>query len=1009
MLTPGSIRPGVPTSLSVTVLSSSPVTVSADIVHGNQTVASTSATVAGELNVVPPQINESESSYWRPYSLEVRGRMGSAVVFSNKTQLRFNPKSLSTFIQTDKMTYRAQQAVKIRAVSVRPDGAPYVSPVDIVIRDPKGNLLRQWLNVDSVLGVASKQFQLSDNPPLGKWTVVTTVSVSVLHLTGHFASLSPNNFCVFTLRYTYGKPVYGHMNVAFLYNFHGVEDAFLKPGACCLCVQVKSRGQLVSAGKSSAALSLVPESTWAPLARVIVYCVHPSGEVVNDAIQLHVNVSWSSEVSKPGDEVTLRVDVAEPASLVGILVVDKATQWAGSKNDITKNTVRITSLPCLWSLLCLIAGKPDMEPREEPREHFPETWIWMDVTSELALTVPDSITTWAATAFVMSDHLGLGIVKEPAQLTVFQDFFLSLNLPACVIRGEELLLEIILFNYLPQDLEVTLTVARSDTFEFVFPDLEELPLPTVRHVLVRSRLGASVRVPIRPLVLGQIPISVKAMTSAASDFVRTTVLVKAEGLEQSFSSSLLFEVSALQSSLSRDVTFTFPADVVKGSERVSVSAVGDILGPSISGLDHLIQMPHGCGEQNMINFAPNIYVLQYLSATGQATQDTTDRATAYMTTGYERQLSYQRVDGSFSAFGDQDAVGSTWLSAFVLRCFLQARPFVSIDANVLHRAAAWLGAQQGADGRFEERGRVIHTELQGGLDGPVSLTAYALIALLEDTDVRVRLNTSLFSGLYNYSLSLLTYALSLAGSSSAGVALGELMGRAEMKDGVPMWSSPDGSLARSWQPRSADIEMASYLLLAHHELDLIADGLSLMKWLSRQRNHGGGFGSTQVNRLPGSLNVPCYSDKRMRGHGCLPCRVAPHSLNEDLGLNATGMAIMEVGLLSGFSLRPGAVQPREVIKKVETPPGKVVLYLDSVSFQQMGCCVFEPRLNQVMRRRTARMYNSEWRSDLSSSSFCGEDHSECTGTIYDSNAAAPCGLSALLAGLAPALLLFLIV
>lgn len=74
--------------------------------------------------------------------------------------------------------------------------------------------------------------------------------------------------------------------------------------------------------------------------------------------------------------------------------------------------------------------------------------------------------------------------------------------------------------------QVTLTVARSDTFEFVFPDLEELPLPTVRHVLVRSRLGASVRVPIRLLVLGQIPISVKAMTSAASDFVRTTVLVK---------------------------------------------------------------------------------------------------------------------------------------------------------------------------------------------------------------------------------------------------------------------------------------------------------------------------------------------------------------------------------------------------------------------------------------------------------------------------------------------------
>lgn len=74
--------------------------------------------------------------------------------------------------------------------------------------------------------------------------------------------------------------------------------------------------------------------------------------------------------------------------------------------------------------------------------------------------------------------------------------------------------------------QVTLTVARSDTFEFVFPDLEQLPLPAVRHVLARSRLGASVRVPIRPLVLGQIPISVRATTAAASDLVRATVLVK---------------------------------------------------------------------------------------------------------------------------------------------------------------------------------------------------------------------------------------------------------------------------------------------------------------------------------------------------------------------------------------------------------------------------------------------------------------------------------------------------
>lgn len=74
------------------------------------------------------------------------------------------------------------------------------------------------------------------------------------------------------------------------------------------------------------------------------------------------------------------------------------------------------------------------------------------------------------------------------------------------------------------------------------------------------------------------------------------------------------------------------------------------------------------------------------------------------------------------------------------------------------------------------------------------------------------------------------------------------------------------------------------------------------------------------------------------------------SLSQGLGLNATGMAIMEVGLLSGFSLSPDGVPTDRVVRKVETPPGKVVLYLDSVSITeshgvlQLCACV---RLNCV--------------------------------------------------------------
>lgn len=65
-------------------------------------------------------------------------------------------------------------------------------------------------------------------------------------------------------------------------------------------------------------------------------------------------------------------------------------------------------------------------------------------------------------------------------------------------------------------------------------------------------------------------------------------------------------------------------------------------------------------------------------------------------------------------------------------------------------------------------------------------------------------------------------------------------------------------------------------------------------------------------------------------HVFMSC-VALCSLLEGLGLTATGMAIMEVGLPSGFSRSQDAISMDDVVKKVETQPGKVIVYLDSVS------------------------------------------------------------------------------
>ena len=41
----------------------------------------------------------------------------------------------------------------------------------------------------------------------------------------------------------------------------------------------------------------------------------------------------------------------------------------------------------------------------------------------------------------------------------------------------------------------------------------------------------------------------------------------------------------------------------------------------IEGLDSLLEMPRGCGEQTMLYMAPNVYILKYLRETDQLTPE----------------------------------------------------------------------------------------------------------------------------------------------------------------------------------------------------------------------------------------------------------------------------------------------------------------------------------------------------------------------------------------------------
>uniref|UniRef100_K7FFP8 Alpha-macroglobulin-like TED domain-containing protein n=1 Tax=Pelodiscus sinensis TaxID=13735 RepID=K7FFP8_PELSI len=328
-------------------------------------------------------------------------------------------------------------------------------------------------------------------------------------------------------------------------------------------------------------------------------------------------------------------------------------------------------------------------------------------------------------------------------------------------------------------------------------------------------------------------------------------------LEEKSHSSLLCQEA------SEEISLQLPANVLAGSERAHVTVLGDIMGAALQNIDRLLAMPYGCGEQNMVRFAPNIYIQQYLEKSGQLSPEIRDKAQGFLQSGYQRQLRYKHKDGSYSAFGESDSTGNTWLTAFVLKSFGQARPYIFIDEKHLKDALGWLQRHQLESGCFRSVGKLQNNALQGGIVDEISLSAYVTAALLElgqpltDPTVTRALQclqeSSRTSDLYTRAL--LAYAFGLAGRTELRDALLQSLAQHSVSAGGQLhWRRKVKALPSPgpyWdQAPSAEVELTAYVLLAHLSLPNVsaadlATASQIVRWLSKQQNPYGGFASTQ--------------------------------------------------------------------------------------------------------------------------------------------------------------------
>ncbi|KAL7026588.1 hypothetical protein ACKWTF_005089 [Chironomus riparius] len=490
------------------------------------------------------------------------------------------------------------------------------------------------------------------------------------------------------------------------------------------------------------------------------------------------------------------------------------------------------------------------------RKNFPETWLFDCIdnvkgSKNIIRKVPDTITSWVITGFSMNFQHGLGLTKEPTKLTVFMPFFISLNLPYSIKRGEIISIQAIIFNYMMDDCTATVTMFNENQeFEFVEKTLSQKNL--IKKIKTKANSGTSVEFIIRALKVGYVTLKIEALTVLAGDRIEQKLLVEPEGITRYINQAILIDLRT-QNNFMKTIDIVVPEDIVSDSLKIEASLIGDILGPTLDNLDKLIQMPYGCGEQNMLNFVPDIIVLDYLTSANRLTPNTETKLKSYMESGYQRELIYKRDDGSFSAFGKNDQSGSTWLTAFVARSFNQASKYITIDQNVISQSLAFLQNVQANDGSFTENGVVHHKAMQGGSSSGTGLTSYVLLTFLENEELTATYKKTITKAVDNivmhvseiddvYTMSIVAYTLYLAGrTSTADMLLKKLDQQANNTDGTRHWDKKTNDLYLT----SLSTETSSYALLAYLQAFKDVDALLIAKWLVSQRNSFGGFESTQ--------------------------------------------------------------------------------------------------------------------------------------------------------------------
>jgi uncharacterized protein YfaS (alpha-2-macroglobulin family) len=472
------------------------------------------------------------------------------------------------------------------------------------------------------------------------------------------------------------------------------------------------------------------------------------------------------------------------------------------------------------------------------RRDFPETLLWQpelitDEHGKASLDIPlaDSITTWRASIDGVSAVGKMGSVETP--ITVFQDFFVDLDLPESLSLGDQVSVPATCYNYLKEPQDVRITLAAGNWFK--------CPVDQMTVHLGPNEVK-SVRFPIEVLRVGNHSLHATAQGAKIADALERDIRVVPTGERLEHMKNDVLKDSFTD-------TFTIPQQTIPDSESLWLKFYPSRFSEVVEGMGSIFKEPHGCFEQTSSTTYPNVLALDYLKRVGRLTPEMEIEAKKLINTGYQRLITFEVPGGGFEWFGEAPAhVG---LTAYGILEFTDMKRIHPVDQAMIDRTTQWLYSKQNADGSWNSA-----QGSEWGDNSPV--TAYVAWALAEAGDESPALDKALnFLRTHpekisnNYQKALAANAFLARNKSDAfGHELVKQLKEAVVTEGKSAhWDSPGYSLTYS-HGDGMNVETTALCAMAMMKSGQWPESVKqCLTWISKRKDIRGTWGSTQATIL----------------------------------------------------------------------------------------------------------------------------------------------------------------